>query len=62
MNGEQLAEPEAVFEIISELEFDQTASLPAEAGRDIWTHSAGANASPDLGIRVLSHLGVVNPN
>ena len=44
MNGEQLAEPEEVFEIVPELELDQTANLLAEAGRDLWTHSVGANA------------------
>ena len=43
---EQLAAPEAVFEAIPELEFDQTANLAAEAGHDQWTHRAGADAEP----------------
>ena len=46
LNGEQLAAPEWVFEAIPELEFDQTANLGAEAGRDLWTHPAGADAEP----------------
>ena len=46
MNGEQLAAPEWVFEAIPEIEFDQTANLGAEAGRDLWTHPAGADAEP----------------
>ena len=29
-----------------ELEFDQTANLAAEAGHDLWTHLAGADAEP----------------
>ena len=33
-----------VFEAISELEFDQTANLAVEAGRDQWAHLAGADA------------------
>ena len=46
MNGQQLDAPERVFEAIPELEFDQTANLGAEAGRDLWTHPAGADAEP----------------
>ena len=46
MNGQQLDAPERVFEAIPELEFDQTANLAAEAGRDQWTHPAGADAEP----------------
>ena len=46
MNGYQLAAPEGVFKAISELEFDLTANLAAEAGRDYWTHPAGADAEP----------------
>ena len=46
MNGQQLAAPEGVFEVIPELEFDQTANLAAEAGHDQWTHPAGADAEP----------------
>ena len=44
MNRQQLAAPEGVFEAILELEFDQTANLAAEAGHDLWTHPAGADA------------------
>ena len=46
MNGQQLAAPEGVFEAISELEFDHTANLVAEAGLDLWTHPAGADTEP----------------
>ena len=46
MNGQQLAAPEGVFEAIPKLEFDQTANRAAEAGRDLWTHLAGADAEP----------------
>ena len=46
MNGQQLAAAEGVFEAIPELEFDQTANLAAEAGHDLWTHPAGADAEP----------------
>jgi hypothetical protein len=48
MKAQQLAAPEGVFEAISELEFDQTANLAAEAGHDQWTHPAGADADPVL--------------
>ena len=44
MSGDQLAAREGVFEAISELEFDQTANLAVEAGRDQWAHLAGADA------------------
>ena len=46
MNGQQLTAPEGVFELIPELEFDQTASLAAEAGHDQWTNPARADAEP----------------
>ena len=46
MNGQQLAAPEGVFEAIPVLEFDQTANLAAEAGHNLWTHPAGADAEP----------------
>ena len=46
MNGQQLAAPEGVFEAIPELEFDQTANLAAEAGRDLRMHPAGTDAEP----------------
>ena len=50
MNRQQLAAPEAAFEAIPELEFDQTANLTAEAGRDRWAYSAGADAEPIPGL------------
>ena len=43
---QQLAAPEGMFEAIPELEFDQTANLAAEAGRDQWSQSALAGAKP----------------
>ena len=46
MNGQLLAAPEGVFLVIPELEFDQTANLAAEAGREQWTHPAGTDAEP----------------
>ena len=50
MNGQQLTAPEGVFELIPELEFDQTASLAAEAGHDQWRNPARADAEtiPEL--------------
>ncbi|MDA1330660.1 MAG: hypothetical protein O3B43_06315 [Chloroflexi bacterium] len=50
MNGQQLAAPEAAFEAIPELEFDQTANLAAKAGRDRWAYYAGADAEPIPGL------------
>ena len=44
--GQELAAPEAVFEEIPELEFDQTANLRAEAGHDRLGHNAGVDAEP----------------
>ncbi len=48
--AQQLAYPEAVFEAIPDLEFDQTANLRAEAGHDRLLHNAGvdAEAIPEL--------------
>ena len=46
LNGQQLTALERVFEAIPDLEFDQTAILAAEAGRDLWTHPAGTDAEP----------------
>jgi len=43
---QELAAPDAVFEAILELEFDQTASLRAEAGHDRLGHNAGVDAEP----------------
>ena len=44
--AQRLAAPEAVFEAIPELEFDQTANLRAEAGHDRLLHSVGVDAEP----------------
>ncbi len=44
--GQRLAAPEAVFEAIPELEFDQTANQRAEAGHDRLGHNAGVDAEP----------------
>ena len=41
-----LAAPEAVFEAIPHLEFDQTANLRAEAGYHRLLHNAGVDAEP----------------
>ena len=41
---QQLSAPEGVFEEIPGLEFDQAANLVAEAGRDLWTYPARADA------------------
>jgi len=48
--GVQLCGPEAVFEAIPELEFDQTANLRAEAGHDRLLHNAGVDTEliPEL--------------
>ena len=47
---QRLFAPEAVFEAIPELEFDQTANLRAEAGHDRLLHNAGVDAEliPEL--------------
>ncbi len=44
--GQELAAPEAVFEAIPELEFDQTGNLRAEAGYDRLLNNAGVDAEP----------------
>ena len=44
--GQELAAPEAVFEAIPEVEFDQTANLTAEAGHDRLLHNASVTAEP----------------
>ena len=46
--AQRLAAPESVFEAITELEFDQTANLRAEAGHDRLLHNAGVDAEPIL--------------
>ena len=58
MKRQQLAAPEGVFEAIPELEFDQTANLAAEAGRDLWTHPAGADAEPIPELEFAQTLGL----
>ena len=44
--AQRLAAPEAEFEAIPELEFDQAANLRAEAGHDRLGHNAGVDAEP----------------
>ena len=44
--GQELAAPEAVFEAMPEIEFDQTANLRAEAGHDRLLQNAGVDAEP----------------
>ena len=46
MNGQQLAAPEGVFEASPTLGCDEMVNLMAEAGRDLHTHPAGADAEP----------------
>ena len=58
MNGQQLAAAERVFEAIPELEFDQTANLAAEAGHDLWTHLAGADAGSIPELKFYQTLGL----
>ena len=45
-NRQEPAAPEAVFEAIPELEFDETANLTAEARHDQLLHDAGVDAEP----------------
>ena len=58
MNGQQLTAPEGVFEAIPELEFDQTANLAAEAGHELWTHLAGADAESIPELKFYQTLGL----
>ena len=58
MNGQQLAAPVGVFEGIPEQEFDQTANLVVEAGRDLWTHPPGAHADPTPELEFDQTLGL----
>ncbi len=44
--GHELAAPEAVFEAIPELDFDQTANLRAEALHERLLHNTGVDAEP----------------
>ena len=44
--AQRLAAPEAVFEAIPEVEFDQTANLTAEAGHERLLHNARVDAEP----------------
>ncbi len=48
--GQSVVAPEAVFEAIPELEFDQTGNLRAEAGHDRLLHNARVDAEliPEL--------------
>ncbi len=53
----RLAAPEAVFEVIPEVELDQTANLRAEAGHDRLVHNAGVDAEPTLELEFDQTLG-----
>jgi len=44
--GQELAAPEAVFEAIPELEFDQTPNQRVEVGHDRLGNDAGVDAEP----------------
>ena len=55
--GQRLAAPEAVFEAIHELEFDQTANLTARPGHDRLLHDAGIAAEPILEVEFDQTLG-----
>ena len=55
--AQRLAAPEAVFETIPELEFDQTANLRAEAGHNRLVHIAGVDAEPILELEFDQTLG-----
>ena len=54
--GQELAAPEAVFEAIPDLEFDQTANLRAEAGHDKLVADAG-DAEPNHELEFYQTLG-----
>ena len=54
--AQQLAAPEAVFEAIPDLEFDQTANLRAEAGHDKLVADAG-DAEPNHELEFYQTLG-----
>ena len=56
-SAQRLAAPEAVSDAIPELEFDQTASLRAEAGHDRLGHNAGVDAEPILELEYDQRLG-----
>ena len=55
--AQRLAAPEAVFEAIPELEFDQTANLRAEAGPDRLLYIAGVDAEPIRELELDQTLG-----
>ena len=55
--GQEPAAPEAEFEAIPELEFDQTANLRAEAGHDRLLHNLGVTAEPILELEFDQTLG-----
>ena len=58
MNGQQLTALEGMFEAIPDLEFDQTANLVAEVGRDLWTHPVGTDAEPIPDLEFYQTLGL----
>ena len=55
--GQRLAAPEAVFEAIHELEFDQTANLTARTGHDRLGHDAGVDTEPAPNCCLIRHWG-----
>jgi len=56
--AQRLAAPEAVFEAIPELEFDQTANLTAEAGHERLLHDAGVDTEPIPALEFDQTLGL----
>lgn len=54
---QRLAAPEAVFEAIHELEFDQTANLTARTGHDRLGHDAGVDTEPAPNCCLIRHWG-----
>ena len=58
MNGQQLAAPERVFEAIPELEFNEAANLAAEAGHDLRTRRARADAESIPELEFVQTLGL----
>jgi len=55
--GQELAAPEAAFEVIPELEFDLTVNLTAEARHDRLLHDAGVDTEPILELEFDQTLG-----
>ena len=55
--AQRLFAPEAVFEAIPKLKFDQTANLTAKAGHDRLLHNAGVDAELMLELEFDQTLG-----